>query len=216
MIDTIFLSYVFHPLKNLLLCLCFLIGFHSVKGDCLACWELRKVEITCTNGKTLTGYVQWNESWLVLMPDYKVWQNRFPESYVPYYSQFKHQCDIFLYKQVFPVKNDSIREFIATKKECMVKFDIKQIKSIREIDKDKKKYTGADELPVFTQAEINRLRTNPIAMKVVDQGVADIIFLSYNPSITGKQLSTIDEQNYEQKKVLLKGKGVICYSLGYD
>ncbi len=203
-------------MRRLLTLLIILIGFNTTQADCLACWELRKVEITLTNGEIISGYIEWNESWLGEVSLYTQWQNKFPESLIPYYKSLKYERKIILYKEIFIIKNDSIDEFAATKEECKLNLDYRKVKSVRELDKKAKRYHGADDLPVFTQEQIDKLKTNPFAMVEIDESVFSVFFLSYNPEITRKQLNKITENDREQRAIEFKNKGVIVYIIGYD
>lgn len=187
----------------------------SAKADCPACWELRKVEITLNNGEIITGYVKWNESWLNDVLDTAVWKNRFPESLLPYYQNLGYKWDLEFITELFIIKNDSIEEFLATKAESTGNLDYTKIKSVRELDVQAKKYRGMDEIQILGQKDIDRLKTNPVAVFYYDAGVFGTYFLSYNPAITHKVLSTINEENYQRKVDEMKAKGVIVYSFGY-
>ena len=203
-------------MKSLLFLSLLLMTFNIAMADCLACWELRKVEITYNDGTILNGYVEWNEGWISSALDYKVWSNKFPESFVKLYTTLKPQYDVNIYQKIFPIKNDSIGEFVSRLKEYIIKIDFQQINSIREIEVTTKKFEGADDIPIFTLAEIQKLKTNPIALISIDEEVAVIYFLSYNPAITRKQLNTINKKNFEQKAEILKDQGVIIFTIGYD
>lgn len=192
-----------------------LLSFNSAKADCLNCWELRKVEITLNNGQIITGYVKWNEIWLNDVLDTTVWKNRFPESLLPYYQNLSYKWDLEFITELFIISNDSIDEFIATKAESTGNLDFTKIKSVREIDKGAKIYHGIDEIQILSQNDIDKLKRNPVAVFYYDAGIFGTYFLSYNPAITAKVLSGINEQNYQKMVVDLKAKGVIVYTFGY-
>lgn len=191
-------------------------GFNTAKADCVACWELRKVEITMTDGKIVNGYVKWNEIWLNDVLDTSVWKNKFPESLLPYYQNLSYKWDLELFTEIFTIKNDSIDEFIATKAESTGSLDYTKIKSVRELDKGSKIYHGVDEIMVLTQSDIDRLRTNPVAtFYFLDASSIETYFISYNKAITRKELSRINEGNLRQMATELKAKGVVVYSFGF-
>ena len=192
-----------------------LLSFNSAKADCLNCWELRKVEITLNNGQIITGYVKWNEIWLNDVLDTTVWKNRFPESLLPYYQNLSYKWDLEFITELFIISNDSIDEFIATKAESTGNLDFTKIKSVREIDKGAKIYHGIDEIQILSQNDIDKLKRNPVAVFYYDAGIFGTYFLSYNPAITAKVLSGINEQNYQKMVTDLKAKGVIVYTFGY-
>ena len=73
----------------------------------MACWILRKVEITINNGDRITGFVQWNEAWLT-GNEMQKWQNKFPESLVPYYQSLNYKLEILVVKDLILVRNDSL------------------------------------------------------------------------------------------------------------
>jgi hypothetical protein len=190
-------------------------GFNTARADCLNCWELRKVEITLNNGQIITGYVKWNEIWLNDVLDTAVWKNRFPESLLPYYQNLSYKWDLEFITELFIISNDSIDEFIATKAESTGNLDYTKIKSVRELDVSTKKYQGIDEIQILAQKDIDRLKSNPVAVFYYDAGIFGTYFLSYNPAITHKVLNGINEQNYQKMVTDLKAKGVIVYTFGY-
>jgi hypothetical protein len=192
-----------------------LIGFNSAKAQCYNCWELRKVELTLNNGQIITGYVKWNEIWLNDVLDTAVWKNRFPESLLPYYQNLSYKWDLEFITELFIISNDSIDEFIATKAESTGNLDYTKIKSVRELDVSTKKYQGIDEIQILAQKDIDRLKSNPVAVFYYDAGIFGTYFLSYNPAITHKVLNGINEQNYQKMVTDLKAKGVIVYTFGY-
>ncbi|NTW25903.1 MAG: hypothetical protein HGA37_14495 [Lentimicrobium sp.] len=202
-------------MKRILVLFILVFGFNTTQADCLNCWELRKVEITMNSGEVVTGYLKWNEIWLNDVLDTAVWKNRFPESLLPYYQNLSYKWDLELITEVFIIKNDSISEFIATKAACVGNLDYTKIKSVRELDPTAKKYHGIDEIQLLTQNEIDKLKTNPVAVFYYDSSVFGTYFISYNPAITFKVLNEINEENYSRKVTELKAKGVIVYSFGY-
>lgn len=149
----------------------------------MACWVLRKVEVTLTDGTILKGYVQWNESRISESLDFNKWQNKFPESLVPYYKNLPYKRDLILIQEIFFIRNDSIGEIFASKKECLKTLDLNQIKTVKELDKNAKRLEGLGEILTFTQDEINKLKTNPIATMRIKIEPTDVYFISYNPEI---------------------------------
>lgn len=202
-------------MKKILALLILVISFNTAKADCVACWELRKVEITMNSGEIITGYVKWNEAWLNDVVDTAIWKNRFPESLLPYYQNLGYKWDLELITEIFIIKNDSIDEFIATKAECQGNLDYAKIKSVREIDKGAKIYHGAEDILILKQNDIDRLKSNPYATFYFDSSFFGTFFLSYNKAITRNELNKINEDNYQRMVTDLKAKGVIIYSFGY-
>lgn len=191
------------------------IGFNVANAQCIACWELRKVEITMKTGQSITGYVKWNEIWLNDVLDTAVWKSRFPESLLPYYENLGYKWDLEFITEIFVIKNDSINEFYATKAISTGNLDYTKIQSVRELDKGSKIYRGVGDIQVFTQAEIDKLKTNPVAVLFYTSAYFGTYFLSYNPAITAAELSRINDDNYSKMAVDLKARGVIVYSVGY-
>jgi len=192
-----------------------ILSFQSTKADCLTCWELRKVEITMTSGETVSGYIKWNETWLNDIIDTTIWKNKFPESVLPYYQKLGFTYELELFTEIFIIKNDSIDEFIATKPECQGNLDYTKIKSVRELDKGAKIYHGAEEILIFSQRDIDRLKTNPYSTFYYDSSLFGTNFLSYNKAITRNEFSKINEDNYDRMVADFKAKGVIVYTVGY-
>jgi hypothetical protein len=194
----------------------FVLVMNSAMADCLACWELRKVEFVMTNGSKQTGFVYWNEAWLDgNLKNWEKWTNRFPESFVELHRTRPDQ-KVHLIRKLFTVKNDSLFEFKVTTKEELVQFDINQIKEIKEIDKDSKKYRGAGSISVYTQEEIQILNTNPFATYRVEDSMSDTYFLSYKKGVDRKHLKRISEATYAEQKSELKRNGVLLVTISYD
>lgn len=202
-------------MKNLLVLIILVIGFNNAKAGCLACWELRKVELTLTSGQKVTGYVKWNEAWLTGVLDTAVWKNRFPESMLPYFQTLGYQWEMELITEIFIIKNDSIDELIATKAEFQGNLDYNKVKSVRELDKGEKIYHGAGDILILSQDDIDRLKSNPFATYYFDSSFFGTFFLSYNQAITRKELSNINEDNYQRMVADFKKRGVVVYSVGY-
>lgn len=202
-------------MKQILILLIAFTGFNIARADCLTCWELRKVELTMTNGEVISGYVKWNEAWLNDVLDTAIWKNRFPESLLPYYQNLGYKWDLELITEIFIIKNDSIDEFIATKAESQGNLDYTKIKSVRELDKEAKKYHGAEDILIFNQNDIDRLSTNPFATFYYDASYFGTFFLSYNKAITRNELNKINEGNYQRMVTEFKGKGVVVYTISY-
>lgn len=202
-------------MKHILILFILAIGINVANAQCVACWELRKVEITMKSGQNITGYVKWNDVWLNDVLDTAVWKNRFPESLLPYYENLGYKWDLEFITEIFVINNDSIVEFLATKAISIGNLDYTKIKSVQELDKDSKIYHGVGDIQVFTQSEIDKLKTNPVAVLFYTSGYFGTYFLSYNPAITAKELSRINEDNYSKMAVDLKAKGVIVYSVGF-
>lgn len=202
-------------MKHLFILLIALLGYNAAKADCPSCWELRKVEITLKSGSTITCYIKWNESWLIGVVDTAVWKNRFPESLVAYYENLEYKWEMEIYEEIYLIKNDSINPFVATKPEKAGALAYEKVKAIKELDPDGKIYRGMGEILTFTQDEISKLMTNPVAVFSFDSAYFSTWFLSYNKYITTQELSKINEDNLREKTSELKKKGVIVYTFGY-
>jgi hypothetical protein len=203
-------------MKKTITLLLILIASTIVKADCLACWELRKVEITLTNGEIMTGFVRWNESWVVLLEDWKVWKNNFPQSLIHYHKSIPNNQDILVLTKLTNVKNDSLFEFKATTEKDQFIIRPEEIDRIVEIDEESKRYQSAGGIPVYTETELETLNKNPYAAYHKDIGVADVYFLSYNKRINKQMLQEYSKSEYWTKKDELSMKGVIIVILSYD
>ena len=188
----------------------------TAQADCLACWQLRKVNITLTSGDSLSGFVKWNDAWLGSDADYIKWQNKFPESLVYLYRSQPDTIKIEFVKSLFNIKNDSLYEFQATTLDNIISLNYYDIKTIVEIKDNINVFSGAGAIPIFTLDDINKLQTNPYAIVTINDMVADIYILSYNPEITRKQLNLITSKNYYYQIDELNKKGVITVIMSYD
>ena len=185
------------------------------KADCLACWELRKVDVILKNGETRTGFVYWNESWLdEATKNWRELKNKFPENFIEYHRS-RPQQKFHLLTKLTTVKNDSIFEFLATTNEDQQIILTDEILKMFEIDKGSKKYQGAGDIPMFTPEELRRLKTNPYATYLSSGPVSDICIFSYNKKVTRQQLKKISENNEIKPEELTK-MGVITVTMGYD
>ena len=202
-------------MRNFLVALFLLSLFSTSRAECIACWELRKVEITLNSGQIINGYVKWNELWLNGVLDTAVWKNRFPESLLPYYQNLEYKWDLEFITELHIISNDSISEFIATTAVAIGNLDYTKIKSVRELDPGAKKYHGVDDIMILTQAEIAKLKTNPVAVYYYEGALFTTCFISYNPAINHKTFSLINEDNYAGKVDELRAKGVIVYTIAY-
>jgi len=151
-------------MKRIFIFLVLAIGFTVANAQCISCWELRKVEITMKTGQSITGYVKWNEVWLNGVLDTAVWKNRFPESLLPYYENLGYKWDLEFITEIFVIRNDSIPEFYATKAVSTGNLDYTKIQSVRELDKGSENYHGVGDIQIFSQAEIDKLKRNPVAV----------------------------------------------------
>jgi hypothetical protein len=189
----------------------------TVKADCLACWELRKVEIILKNGESKTGFVHWNESWLnEKVKNWKELRNKFPENLLECYRNSPDNREILVLTKLTTVKNDSLIEFKATTEKDQFRISVDEIVKMVELEKNLEKYQGAGSIPIYTQAELDSLKTNPYATYQMDISVSDVYFLSYNKDIKRQQLREISESDYWPEKEELAKKGVIIITLGYD
>jgi hypothetical protein len=199
---------------SILFLLLFLIDVSLAMADCLACWELRKVEVSLKSGQRMVGFVHWNESWLYVIPNWKKFENKFPENFLEYVRN-KPQKQMLLLTKLTTIKNDSLFEFkaITPNDEIFIKTD--DVKSIVELEKDAPKYQGAGSLPKYSQEVINMLKTNPYATYHKDIGVADFYYLSYHLAVNRRRLKEISEENNDNEERLAK-LGVILVAMSYD
>lgn len=196
--------------------LIFLFSIKLVAADCLACWELRKVEIKLNDGSKKIGFVFWNEAWLNgNLENWEKWTNRFPDSFLAFHKTTPEQ-KIRMLTKLFTIRNDSLFEFKVTTKEHQFEFDAKDVMAIVEIDKESKKYKGAGDLQVYTEEDIQILNSNPFATYTVDISVADVYFLSYNKDIGRRKLRKISEERYYAQQEELRKNGVLIVTIGYD
>lgn len=195
--------------------ICVLFSFHA-KADCIACWSLVKVNITLTNGDSVTGFVKWNDTWLVYTPNEIEWIDKFPESLIYYYNNNSYSSELTVIKRLYNVKIDSLIELKITSPEDLLKFDISEIRTIEKIPNNTESYSGAGDLPTFSKDNIEKLQTEPFAQVRFEASLSDVYMLSYNPEITEEQLAVYNESNYYSKIEELNKQGVITIVVSYD
>jgi hypothetical protein len=194
----------------------FLFSIEAVAADCVACWQLRKVEVKLNDGSMKIGFVHWNEAWLIgSLKNWEKWIDRFPQSFLELHKARPEQKILMLTK-LFTIRNDSLFEFKVTTKEHKIEFDVKDVMSMTEIDIESKKYEGAGDIPVYSEDDIEVLNSNPFATYSVNISVADVYFLSYNKDIDRKKLIKISEGRYFDEETELKKKGVLFVTIAYD
>jgi hypothetical protein len=189
----------------------------EAKADCLACWELHKVEITFNTGLTKTGFVYWNDQWLGAYGggDWAKWKNKFPESFVAHYKHKQDTFSISLIQRLYNIKNDSLPGFIATTEADIFKFKISDLKRIIEIDKGARRIAGAGEVLVYSLKEMEILKTNPFATFYVQESVFDAYLVSYNKEINREALRKLTAGGrYPEKD--WKSLGVLFVVFDFD
>jgi hypothetical protein len=180
-----------------------------VQADCLACWSLRNVEISLTNGDTISGFVYWNDQWVNNNT------NQFPKNFLQFHLD-RGDSVFTLLKKVRTVNNDSIAEFKAITENDKLLIRLEQVISIKEINKEDEIYWGAGELQTFTLEEIEKLNTNPEAFYHKEIPVTDIYYLSYNSEIDKKKLIELSELSNQTHHISYESTGVIIITISYD
>lgn len=171
-----------------------------------------------TTGDTLTGYVQWNDLWVEdtikfprsLLIRYK----RMDEN--PLTKNSPHRIKLLLIERFIDVKNDSIQPFFCTKEEWIHAIDYTKILSIKELENDEVKREGAGDVPVLTQQEIDKLKTNPLLVVRIDYSVCETWLVCYDPAITREMLTPKEYQDHRELVAALKSKDVIAYTISFD
>src|SRR5687767_9321956 len=105
----------------------FLFSIESATADCLACWQLRKVEIKLNDRSKKIGFVYWNEAWLNgNLKNWEQWTNRFPDSFLELHRTRPEQ-KIRMLTKLFTIKNDSLFEFKVTTKKHQLEIDVRDV-----------------------------------------------------------------------------------------
>lgn len=196
----------------------FLIAFshqaNMVQADCLACFELKGVQIELKNGRMHRGYVQWNFVW------FKERENaRFPDSLLSSESwQYPPLEFVRLYKEVYKVEHPL--PVLVTTSTGTINIALSDIKKMVPAPQELDGYQGAAGLPFLSQTAIRLLSEGePYALLKDDSGVADVYLISFNQDITLDKLRQIHaglKSISPQEVTKLEESQVIHLSIPYD
>ena len=159
-----------------------------VRADCLACFELKGVQIEMKNGNTHRGYVPWNPVW------FKERENaKFPDSLLSSESwQYTPLEALRLYTRVYKVKHPL--PILVTTSTDSITLSLSDIKKIVPAPQEHDGYQGASGLPALSQTAIRLLsEEEPYALLKDDSGVTDIYLISFNQNIDTEKLKQIHD-----------------------
>ena len=183
------------------------------RADCLACSELKGVQIETKNGDSQKGYVSWNPAW------FKERQHaRFPEALLsPESWENDLPRTVRLYKTLYRIKHPL--SILVTTNAGTVTLSLRDIRRIVPFPQEHDGYQGAG-LPVLSQTAIRLLsQEEPYALFKDDSGPTDIYLISFKKGIDKEKLRHIRKS---LRKITaetvseLEASLVILLSIPYD
>jgi hypothetical protein len=184
-------------------------------ADCLACFELKGVQVTMKDGQKYSGYVGWNPAWFTSRE-----KSKFPdtllsrESWGPYPRE-----SIPLYRKVYTIRFPMTA--LVTRKGDSLTLRFSDVETMSGKPMEHDGYQGAGGLPVLSLTAIQLLsKSKPYASIKQDADVADHYLISFNPEIDETKLRKI----YDDIKIWitkdkikkLEESRIIFFSLAYD
>ena len=197
--------------------ICFAFLFHPsyLHADCLACFELKCVQVTMKDGQKYSGYVGLNPAWFTSRE-----KSKFPdtllrrESWGPYPRE-----SIPLYRKVYTIRFPTTA--LVTRNSDLLTLRFSDVESMSANPMEHDGYRGAGGLPVLSLTAIRLLsESKPYAFIKQDADVSDHYLISLNPEIDEPKLRKIydDLKNWITKDKLkeLEESRIIFFSLSYD
>ena len=168
------------------ICFAFLFQPSYLHADCLACFELKGVQITMKDGQKYSGYVGWNPAWFTSRE-----KSKFPdtllrrESWGPYPRE-----SIPLYRKVYSIRFP-VTSLVTNNSDLLtLRFSVVESMSAKPMEHDG--YQGAGGLPVLSLTAIRLLsESKPYASIMLDADVADHYLISFHPEIDEPKLRKI-------------------------
>lgn len=197
------------------ICLASLFRPGYLHADCLACFELKGVQVTMKDGQKHTGYVGWNPAWFTSRE-----KSKFPdtllnrESWGPYPRE-----SIPLYRKVYTIRFPVTALVTGTRDSLTLRFSDVDTMSAKPMEHDG--YQGAGGLPVLSLTAIRLLSESmPFASIKQDAEVVDHYLISFNPDIDETELLEIYDKLKKwitpEKMKELEESRIIFYSVAYD
>jgi hypothetical protein len=150
-------------------------------ADCIACFQLKGVEVILKDGRIVTGHMPWNDSWVAVRTKTK---KKFPDIVF----ELGKTGSVSVYTHLKSIKYP-INGVVATQKPLRIPIsDVKQLIAkpggFEGVD-------GATRLPVVSERIADLLQTPPEAFCTWDANVADVYWVSYNKNIPKAQIDCL-------------------------
>ncbi len=197
------------------ICFVFLFQPSNLHADCLACFELKGVQVTMKDGQKYSGYVGWNPAWFTSRE-----KSKFPETLLSRESWGPYPREsIPLYRKVYTIRFPMTALVTRNRDLLTLRFSDVETMSAKPMEHDG--YQGAGGLPVHSLMAIRLLsESKPYASIKQDADVADHYLISFNPEIDEPKLRKIydDIKNWltNEKIKELEESRIIFFSLAYD
>jgi len=189
-----------------------ILTINNLFGDCIACWHLKRVEITQQDGTTSLGYVLWNDLWAAMIDT--SFRNNFPESLI--FVCKKYNTNIILYREIVVFEDQTFKNPLALDNIDTIKVD--NISHIIARPDNFENLSGASGIHVITREIANKLKEKPYALYVFENELSDIYILSYNKQFDKDKLIEISKTEYWDKDKIkeYEKQGLIFLTFGYD
>ena len=182
--------------------------------DCYACWELRGVRLALSSGEVLKGHIPWSKLWV----EGQETQAPFPDLLVePITVRSSRSLQLYeeLHRSTYPHEGP----VVATKEPVTVSLD--SLNSATSEPDSVDGYKDAGLIPVVSRRTAERLiREPPLAYcEGESEGLADVLWISYNPQVNEKELTVLCERpwiNLIGWSARLEANGIIKLLFPYD
>jgi hypothetical protein len=156
-------------------------------ADCIACFQLKGVEVILNDGRIVTGYIPWNDSWVT---GWAETEKKFPDIVF----ELGKTESVSVYTHLKWIKFP-IGGVVATLKPLEI--SIWEIKQLLAKPGGFEGVDGATKLPVVSERTADLLQTPPQASCTYDASVADVYWVSYNKNVTKAQIDCLCEKQAE-------------------
>ena len=193
----------------------------SVYADCLACYSLYGVRIITFSDDTLTGYVQWNNSWADVNDEERILGYKFPENMMHHLAMEKAH-NLTLISNVYICKYPFKNAFVITR-DCIDTIKISMIKSISTRPDSLEWVGGAGSIPMVLNTTVKMLQTKPFAQLKIEEPISVSYLLSYNKHVNKDSLAILIKQpvyiynhllELERKKIMAL-LGLLCVNFSF-
>ncbi len=170
--------------------MCFFLNLVPIQGltTCMACFQLRGVEIILDDGRIVKGYIAWNDEWVTVFTNTK---KKFPD--IIFLREDRDVVSVYTHLRTikFPIKG-----IVATKDPMVIR--IPEIKRLVAKPGAFEGMAGATRLPLVSERIARLLQMPPEGYCTYDASVADVYWVSYNKNITKAQIDCLCEKQAEE------------------
>lgn len=156
-------------------------------AGCIACFQLKGVEITLNDGRIVRGHMTWNDMWVT---GWTETEKKFPD--IVFELGKTESVSVYTHLKWIKFPTGGV---VATQES--VRIPVWEIKRLVPKPGGFEGVDGATKLPVVSERTADLLQTPPEASCTWDEGVADVYWVSYNKNITKAQIDCLCEKKTE-------------------